>query len=158
MVTSIIFFNGLSVVFLNIGTSLILFKWLVILNRVYLFSGNRSKNSFEQWDNIQMYIYIFFVITGSSVQFTFMGFDLKTNSEFEQTMRPQNDVEQVPSKTNSIYFNVILMVLFLSFILIGTLLVKKLRQFYKYEYYSHSKSIIFSVFIVGLAILAMISC
>ena len=47
MVTSIIFFNDLSVVFLNIATSLILFKWLVILNRVYLFSGNRSKNSFE---------------------------------------------------------------------------------------------------------------
>ena len=52
MVSCIIFFGDLSVVFLNIGTSLVLFKWLVILNRVYLYSGNRSKTIFELWDNV----------------------------------------------------------------------------------------------------------
>jgi len=127
MVSIIIFFGDLSVVFLNIGTSLVLFKWLVILNRVYLFSGNRSKTIFEFWDNAQMWGYIFFVIIGSMVQFTLSHFDLQTNSEVETIKRAQNDIEQVPSKTNSIYFNVILMMLILSFILIGGVLVLKLR-------------------------------
>ena len=72
---------------------------------------------------------------GSVVQFALMRVDLKSNSEFEAMERTQNDIEQVPSKTNSIYFNVILMVLVLSFIFIGSLLVRKLRQFYKNEYY-----------------------
>jgi hypothetical protein len=104
-----------------------------------------------------MYGYIFFVIMGSAVQFALMRLDLKTNSEFEAMRRTHNDIEQVPSKTNSIYFNVILMVLVLSFIFIGSLLARKLRQFYKNEYYQHSNSIILSVLMVTLALSAMVA-
>ena len=67
MVSSIIFVNEIAVVILNIGTSLNLFKWLVILNRVYLHSGNRSKTIFQRIESIHLNGYVFFVTIGSLI-------------------------------------------------------------------------------------------
>ena len=67
MVSSIIFVNEISVVVLNIGTSLNLFKWLIILNRVYLHSGNRTLPNYERRENIHLKGYVFFVTIGSLI-------------------------------------------------------------------------------------------
>jgi hypothetical protein len=67
MVPCIVFVNEISVVILNIGASLNLFKWLVILNRVYLHSGNRTVNIYERRENIHLVGYVFFVIIGSLI-------------------------------------------------------------------------------------------
>ena len=158
MVTCIIFFNNLSVVFLNIGSSLNLFKWLVILNRLYLYSGDRSKSFFKQWDKIQTNLYVFLVSVGSLVQFVFMSLDVRTNSQLETIKKIQNDIEQIPSTVNSICFNTILLIMFISGIFIGSLLTHKLRQFNKDEYSKHSRSIIESIIVISIAILSMVAC
>jgi len=101
---------------------------------------------------------VFFVIFANVVHLVFIGQDLVSNLDLEVDGKQQIDIEMIPSFVHSVYYQAILSALTVSFLIIGSFLVNRLRRFFRDEYYKHSKSIIWSILMVTLSILAMMAC
>ena len=71
------FFNDLSIVFFYIACSLMVFKWVVIIKRVYLFAGFFSESTYRYHINFDTVVYTCVVLIGSLVNIGFMGMELK---------------------------------------------------------------------------------
>lgn len=76
IINLIAFFNDMAVVFFYVACSLNLHKWLVIINRVYLYAGRVTEEEFKLKKKLNVGIYVFFVVVASGVNITYMGMDL----------------------------------------------------------------------------------
>lgn len=78
-----------------------------------------------------------------------MSFDLK-HSELDE-------ISYEPSYENSMSFTIVLSLMTVSMIVVGSLLVNRLRKYFRYNYYQHSNSIILSIILVIISGSAMMS-
>ena len=86
-----------------------------------------------------------------------MSLDFKVNFEDEKQNLPLNDIDIIPSEQTRITVTSILSVMTLSFIVIGSFLVNRLRHFFKDEYIKHSNSIIVAIFLIMVSVGAMLA-
>ena len=73
---SIAFLNDLCIVFFYVASSLNLFKWLVIINRVYLYAGKISKARFKYQECMNVFVYVTLLWLVIIINFSLMGIDL----------------------------------------------------------------------------------
>lgn len=78
-ISLISFFNDMAVVFFYIACSLNLHKWLVIINRVYLYAGRVTEKQFKLKKKMNVGFYVFFVVCAGGVNITYMCMDLVEN-------------------------------------------------------------------------------
>ena len=129
---------------------------LVIINRVYLFSGSVTEQKYQSQKMTNLGLYVFFVVVTGSVHLVFLSQDFKINFSDEDS-KPLNDIDLIPSEHTRLTVTSILSALTISFVIIGSFLVNRLRHFFKDEYYKHSNSILISIFLMILSIGAMMS-
>lgn len=147
------FLNDMAIVFFYIAFSLNFYKWLVIINRVYLYAGKFSDWRFKIQNNINVSLYVFFVIGGAMSNFTFMTLELITST----TKYTEGEELFGAQKENSLIVSVILLMSVVSLIGIGLFLVNRLRAFFKTNYFQHSQTILYSIALMGPGVLAMLA-
>lgn len=157
---SIAFLNDLCIVFFYVASSLNLFKWLVIINRVYLYAGKISKARFKYQECMNVLVYVTMLWFVIIINFSLMGMDLQNAIAGKENQPNQyfyDQIDSILSFQNSMAFIVILSALTLSMIIIGSILVHKLRQFFRENYYQHSNSIILSIFFETISITSIMA-
>ena len=75
-ILSIAFLNDLCIVFFYVASSLNLFKWLVIINRVYLYAGKITKSRFKYQECMNVLVYVTLLWVVIIINFSLMGMDL----------------------------------------------------------------------------------
>lgn len=69
----------MAVVFFYVACSLNLHKWLVIINRVYLYAGRVTEEQYKVKKRMNVGIYVFFVVCACGINITYMCMDLVEN-------------------------------------------------------------------------------
>ena len=145
--------------FFFLAMTLILYKWGLIIQRVYVCSGNFSLKRYQIQKRIGFGLATFFILIGAVTHFTIMLNDLKNNNKMasKQIYGPPSDIDMPPSYAQNIVIGVYFSVLFISFFGFGLFLFFKLKQYFQQEYVTHARSILWAILLEFFSIIFMFS-
>lgn len=125
-ISYVVLINDLALLCLIVGCSVNLLKWLVILNRVYFYSGNRTQKTYLAIKYTSLPAYCVGVAVGSGFYFSAIFYDFNRHQKSEDG-KTASDVEQSLSYAHLVTILASLSAQAFWFVAIGCLLVSKLK-------------------------------